>query len=264
MGARPIWHTMKRCDLYRLQHDRAGDPLMKTPGTVQTNRATSVELGPGNLDKLLKSYIWNGRPHIRLKDLWEYHNRYLYMPRLKNRDVLVRTVKSAIGGLVPGLFAYAEGWDEPKQEYKGLLIDNAASAIVTIDDASLLVRPDVARKFRPQPSLAETAPRSGSAAGEAPAPLATAQVTASRNTEKPQETQPTRFYGTVAISPDRPARDIRQVLEAIVEQLTTIPGSDVSIKLEINAEVPAGLDRNKVRTLVENANTLGFIDKDIS
>ena len=63
------------------------------------------------------------------------------------------------------------------------------------------------------------------------------------------------------ISPDRPARDIHQIVEAIVEQLTTIPGSDVSLKLEIDAEVASGLDRAKVRTLMENAATLGFIDK---
>jgi hypothetical protein len=36
---------------------------------------------------------------------------------------------------------------------------------------------------------------------------------------------------------------------------------DVSLKLEIDAEVRSGLDRSKVRTFLENANTLGFIDK---
>lgn len=65
------------------------------------------------------------------------------------------------------------------------------------------------------------------------------------------------------ISPERPARDIHQIVEAIVEQLTTIQGCDVSIRLEIDAEAPGGLDRAKVRTLLENATTLGFIDKSI-
>ena len=65
------------------------------------------------------------------------------------------------------------------------------------------------------------------------------------------------------ISADRPAREIHQVVEAIVEQLTTLPGADVSLKLEIDAEVPGGIDRAKVRTLIENATTLGFIDKKI-
>ena len=60
---------------------------------------------------------------------------------------------------------------------------------------------------------------------------------------------------------DRPARDIHQIVEAIIEQLTTLPGAEVSLRLEIDAEVPSGLDRGKVRTLLENANTLGFIDK---
>jgi hypothetical protein len=75
------------------------------------------------------------------------------------------------------------------------------------------------------------------------------------------EQQPTRFYGAVMISPERPARDIHQIVEAIIEQLTTLPGADVTIKLEIDAEVASGLDRAKVRTLVENATTLGFIEK---
>lgn len=63
------------------------------------------------------------------------------------------------------------------------------------------------------------------------------------------------------LSSDRPARDMHQIVEAIVEQLTTLPGAEVSLRLEIDAEVPSGLDRAKIRTLVENATTLGFIDK---
>ncbi|HEX2652070.1 MAG TPA: hypothetical protein VHN11_00270 [Xanthobacteraceae bacterium] len=66
------------------------------------------------------------------------------------------------------------------------------------------------------------------------------------------------------ISADRPARDIHQIVEAIFEQLTTLPGCEVSMKLEINAEVSSGLDRAKVRTLLENATTLNFIDKVVS
>jgi len=78
----------------------------------------------------------------------------------------------------------------------------------------------------------------------------------------PSEIKPTRFFGTVMISADRPAREIHQIVEAIVEQLTTIPGSQVSLKLEIDADVASGLDRAKVRTLTENANTLDFIDNE--
>lgn len=83
------------------------------------------------------------------------------------------------------------------------------------------------------------------------------------STTPPQEKRPTRFSGAVMISPERPARDIHQIIEAIVEQLTTLPGSQVKLRLEIEAEVPDGLERAKVRTLVENANTLGFVEKSL-
>jgi len=78
------------------------------------------------------------------------------------------------------------------------------------------------------------------------------------------DAQPKRFVGTVMLSADRPARDMHQIVEAIVEQLTTLPGAEVSLRLEIDAEVASGLDRAKVRTLLENASTLGFIDKAVN
>ena len=205
------------------------------------------ELGPARLDRELQKYIWNDKHHLSLSDLWEYLNRYTYLPRLKDRTVLVRAVASAISGMVPGPFAYAEGWDEAAQTYRGLTIDNAANVQVVIDNESIVVKPEIAEALRPAPQPIPPAP--------SPPP----------GDPQPPETEkdPTRFIGTVMISPDRPAREIHQIVEAVVEQLTTISGSEVSLKLEIDAEVPSGLDRAKVRTLIENANTLGFIEKTI-
>ena len=205
------------------------------------------ELGPARLDRELQKYIWNDKHHLSLRDLWEYLNRYTYLPRLKDRTVLVRAVASAITGMVPGPFAYAESWDETGQTYRGLAIDNAANVQVVIDNESIVVKPEIAEALRPAPQPIPPAP--------SPPP----------GDPQPPETEkdPTRFIGTVMISPDRPAREIHQIVEAVVEQLTTISGSEVSLKLEIDAEVPSGLDRAKVRTLIENANTLGFIEKTI-
>lgn len=110
------------------------------------------ELGPARLDRELRKYIWNGKPHLLLKDLWEYLNRYTYLPRIKNRAVLAKAVQSAIGGMLPGPFAYAERWDEAKQTYAGLEISGAASAQVVIDGDSVIIKPDVAEAHRPLPS----------------------------------------------------------------------------------------------------------------
>ena len=220
------------------------------------------ELGPARLDRELRKYIWNGKDHLFLKDLWEYMNRYTYLPRVENRSVLARAVQSAVGGMLPGPFAYAERWDEAGQSYVGLAISGEGRIQIVIDGDSVIVRPDVAEAHRPEP--AEGPVTQGGAApaegvGPAPAPDGDTQGEPAPDPEK----KPTRFAGAVMISADRPARDIHQIVEAIIEQLTTLPGADVSIRLEIDAEIPSGLDRNRVRTLIENATTLNFIDKAI-
>ena len=218
------------------------------------------ELGPARLDRELQKYIWNGKDHLFLKDLWEYLNRYTYLPRLKNRAVLAKTVQSAIGGMLPGPFAYAERWDETKQTYAGLAISGASHVQVVIDSDSIIVKPDVAEAHRPKPSpMPDDEGGTKPIVGGEPEPGPDDEREGGTSTT--DEKLPTRFVGTVMISAERPAREIHQIVEAIVEQLTTISGSDVSLKLEIDAEVPTGLDRAKVRTLTENATTLGFIDK---
>lgn len=203
------------------------------------------------------------KPHLLLKDLWEYLNRYTYLPRLKNQSVLVKAVQAAVSGMLPGPFAYAERWDEETQKYLGLLIEKASNPHVVIDRDSAIVKPDVAAAEIP-PSPADIAESAGTAS-ESTAGTGTADAgqNGTQAGGEEAEKRPTRFIGTVMISAERPARDMHQIVEAIVEQLTTIPGSDVSLKLEIDAEVATGLDRTKVRTLIENATTLGFIDKTV-
>jgi predicted AAA+ superfamily ATPase len=218
-----------------------------------------TELGPTRLDRDLQKYIWNGKPHLSLKDLREYLNRYIYLPRLKNQEVLIKAVQASVSGMIPGPFAYAERWDEKSDIYLGLAIERAANAAVVIDSDSVIVKPAVAEAHRPAP----VQPGSGGGT-EVPGektPETGTQPTGGTPQPPPAERKPTRFTGSVMISSERPAREIHQIVEAIVEQLTTIPGSSVKLKLEIDAEVPSGLDRAKVRTLVENANTLGFIEK---
>ena len=220
------------------------------------------ELGPTRLDRDLQRYIWNGKPHLLLKDLWEYLNRYTYLPRLKDQLVLVKAVQAAVTGMIPGPFAYAERWDDDAQKYLGLLIDKANNPHVVIDRDSVIIKPEIAEAHRPVPAT-ETAGGSNTGFGESESSAATtgAETGQSTGTVEEKEKLPTRFIGTVMISSDRPARDMHQIVEAIVEQLTTLPGSEVALKLEIDAEVAGGLDRAKVRTLIENATTLGFIDK---
>ena len=74
----------------------------------------------------------------------EYMARYLYLPRLRDEQVLLAAIQEGVASLTwqNETFAYAEGWDEQRQRYQGLRAGQAIRVIV--DDRSLLVKPDVA------------------------------------------------------------------------------------------------------------------------
>jgi len=230
------------------------------------DEALLPEIGPGRLNRELEKTIWADNPHLSLKDLWEYLNRYTYLPRLKNRETLVNAVKAAVSSK-SGPFAYAERWNADTGSYAGLVMENAPHAPVVLDSESLLVRPEVARSQPssiPTPGAEQPTPADagatvmGAASGGQPR-----QGVLGGESKAAAEPRLTRFQGTVMLSAERPVRDMSQIVEAVVQQLTTLPGADVSLKLEIDAEVATGLDRAKVRTLMENAATLGFIDRSI-
>ncbi len=236
--------------------------LVSASKMLVKNEKLLLELGPQRLDLDLQKYIWHGKPHLSLKDLWEHLNRFPYLPRLKSQDVLVKGVHLAISGMIPGPFAYAEGWDEKSQSYQGLVVEKASETVVVrIDDNSVIVAPESAEAHRPRPASAADRPGGETSSGDgvSPAGATIDKVTGATL----QERKLTRFRGTVMIPAERPAGKFQQIIEAIVAQLTTLPGSEVSLKFEIDAEVPGGLDPAKVRTLMENANTLNFIDKKI-
>jgi uncharacterized protein len=218
------------------------------------------EIGPVRLNRDLEKYIWQENPHLLLSDLWEYHNKFVYLPRLKDRPVLTKSISSAISQITAGPFAYAEGYVSDTNTYEGLIIEVGQTASVVIDTRSVIVRGEIAEQHRPEPT------KTIDALGEPGNP--DILIDGDQIDETPDDPSvdqlPTRFQGTVMLSSERPARDMHQVVEAIIEQLTTISGATVELKLEIDAEIPNGIEKAKVRTVMENANTLSFIDKEIS
>ena len=230
--------------------------LARASKKLVSDGALLAEIGPDNLNRNLTKYIWNDKEHLQLRDLWEYLNRYTYLPRLKGRETLIKAVQTAVSGMLPGPFGYAERFDEEHGKYIGLLIENSSTATIMIDNASVIVDPIIAEAKRPQPEvITPVGPVTTS-------PVVPGTIPPGPQPEPPAK-DPTRFQGTVFLSADRPARDMGQIVEAIIEQLSTMPGADVTLKLEIDAEVSSGLDRAKVRTLMENANTLNFTDKSV-
>lgn len=48
------------------------------------------------------------------------------------------------------------------------------------------------------------------------------------------------------------------IAEEVVQHLSTLPGAELEVVLEIQVRVAGGIDEATVRTVSENCNTLGF------
>ena len=58
----------------------------------------------------------------------------------------------------------------------------------------------------------------------------------------------------------RLGRDAGKIAEEVLQYLSTLPGAEVEVRLEIQVRVPGGVGDDVVRTVSENARTLRFLN----
>jgi predicted AAA+ superfamily ATPase len=199
--------------------------------------------------------LWRGNA-VSVRQLVEDFGRYLYLPRLQTPGILVNAIQSGLALLTweKDAFAYAESCDESVPRYRGLRY--GAQITVTEDDGGLLVRPDVARKQIDE----ETAPPTpvGVPDGVSASPRSATVIPVSEPVGPTQPPKPKRYHGTVVLDPARVGRDASRIADEVTTHLVGLVGSNVKITLEIDADIPAGVPDNVVRTVTENSRTLKF------
>jgi hypothetical protein len=189
--------------------------------------------------------------HVSTQQLWSYYAQYLYLPRLRDRSVLVGAIESGVASLSweQETFAYADAWDEASGRYLGLVA--GSGAMVHIDGASVVVKPEAARKQLDEEAPAQ--PLGGEEDGE---------VVGGDEPGEPASTvvdgKPRRFYGIVIVDPVRMSRDAGQVADEVVKHLAGLVDTDVEVRIEITAKSEDGFADDVVRTVTENAKTLKF------
>jgi len=216
-----------------------------------------MSLGPSRLRlELDRVPLWRG-DHVSIRQLVEDFARYLYLPRLKDCQVLLDSIRDGFGLLTweQDSFAYAEGYDEAGNRFRGLRVGQLV--FVKEDDTGLLVRPEVARRQ----IEAETV-QSGERPGEDTQPKTPSESGSplpEPETSGPVESpRPKRFHGSVSLDPARVGRDASRIADEVITHLVGLVGSSVRVSLEIEADIPSGAPDNVVRTVTENSRTLKF------
>ncbi len=197
------------------------------------------------LDKLK---LMDNRPHIGLKQLWEYFARYPYMPRLRDVQVFISAVQDGVTQTTwSETFAYAAAVDEAEGRYRGLLAGQAGS--ITVDSQSVLVRSDVA-KGQTDVSLGPP--------GWKPPVVPPGPGPQPPEPPRPPERRGKRFHGAKELDPMLLSSEAAKVAENVLQFLSSLPNASLCVTLEIEADLPDGVPEHNLRTILENARTLGF------
>jgi len=208
--------------------------------------------------------LWRGN-HVGVKQLAEDMAKYLYLPRLRDDDVLLAAIREGVAPrLIPSeTFAYAERWDDQKKRYVGLSVNRTIR--VLLEGESLVVKPDVAaaQLATDQAQQPGTGVTGGNGNGGKPP-----AVTPPPGTVTPpigpvvppivEPPKPRRFFGSVILDPIRLARDADRIAQEVVQHLSGMAGAEVKVTLEVHADIPDGVSPEMVRTITENCRTLRF------
>lgn len=203
---------------------------------------------PIHLRTKLKDLYWKaGQPAVEAMAFWEDTLRYLYLPRLKDRDVLIKAIQS--GAASRDFFGTAYGQREGA--FEGFQL---GSGHIQFDDTLLLIEPGEAAAYeeRSRPTPLPTQPQPGQ-----PEPVLTAPVSP---VPPPPVAQPRvrSFHGTAEVAPATAKMRLVQIAEELVAVLLSDPNGTVRVVVEVSAEFPEGVKDTVKRAVSENARSLGL------
>jgi predicted AAA+ superfamily ATPase len=229
-------------------------PLNTTSGSVtdelgrvcRDNELVIETWSPIHLRAKLKEFYWKGgKTAVGAMTFWEDSLKYLYLPRLKNRDTLAQAIRS--GATSRDFFGTAYGQDG--EAFEGFQLGGGS---VQFDDTLLLIEPEASKQY--EASIKE------------PDPVIVEPVVPDLDPLPPKPLPPLpskakSFHGSVQISPSAAKMRLVEIADEIIGVLAGDPNAALDITLEINAEFPAGVSDQIRRAVSENATSLAFKSK---
>ena len=251
---------------------------------LQQDEQLIDELGPRRLNMLLDEYgLWRDQPHISTQRVWEDLCSFLHLPRLRNRGVLIGAIKGAVTLLHNDLFAFARSLDKSGTNmiYRSLAIEGQSDLGITLDDKSLLVTLDAARaqcqcectcdcgcdfndcKCDGQCECQCGCGKDVCACGcicDCGCDQNGCKCDGQCECQCGCGVKPVyrRFFGSVPMNPERLIKDGGCIEEQVLSHLTSKPGVEVKVSLEIAVNLPDGIEEVEAEEIRQNCQNLNF------
>ena len=217
---------------------------------------------PANIRLVLRqklSGVWEAKGSISVGELWGLYTRYTFMPRLRDRSVLVNGIRGVLelDSWQSDGFALATSVDGDR--FEGLAIPGTGAGFGEITDATLLVVPE--RALAQQPPRREA----GGTADEAPDGRLAGRESRSGGGDAPgtsgKKDLALHFHGLLKIGRERYGKAFKDLQLEILPHLDD-PETELEITVEIQARRDGGFSEEKQRIVTENAQVLKFEQAD--
>ena len=248
MGSKPNWIG------YHLGAVDGNNPILKASRKLIAEEELLIEWSPRLLKtELDQKRLWKDQLELPIHQLWGYFTQYVYLPRLKNQEVLRQAIQKGLAS--KDFFGFARR--KTDDTYHGFLF-NQLGAQIWIDEQSLLIKPELARiilaqqdkeKAEKNKKLAEVSP-----VMEKPNPNPQT-IPKEKPMEKPKTTLK-RFNGIAKLDPERLIRDVSVISEEMIQLLQSLDQVELDIQLDMEIRVPKGIPDHLVRALKENGKQL--------
>lgn len=216
--------------------------------TCLENELVIAKWSPVHLRTRLRELYWKAdRPDVRAMTFWDDTLRYLYLPRLRNRDVFEQAVKTGV--VTRDFFGIAYG--RSGNTYEGFKL---GAASVQVDDTLLLIEPEAAGRYEvEQQQTIAPVPRPDDAKpddGVNPVP-----PTPDRRASEPG---PRSYHGTAEIKAATAKTKMVELAEEIIAVLCRDPHATVRVTVEILADFQYGAPPDIKRAVSENAASMSL------
>ena len=211
------------------------------------------------LDKL-NNFLWKDKNHIIVKDLVDWCQKYLYLPRISSSDVIINALqnnKAALSGETT--FYLAEKFDENSKRYSGLRHQSKSTYAPVLN--SLIVKNEIAEAQKEETPDTTKSPENNN--GEGTSGIIDPPV---KDPEMPPIDKPLipkNFRGTLKLDPTNASLKTSQFMSEVMSHLQALPGSEIDITLDINVKNENGIDKETARIILENSITLKLDNPEI-
>ena len=211
-----------------------------------------TKIAPEILGEKLQQYVWSNtayEDHIDMDRLWELMAQNVYMPRLKDRDVLATCLRD---GITAGTFGYARAYQDDdyrdfrfEEQIGGLRIPKGTTAVLINPEFAKLLKEEQEKQKKPE------RPKPGSEHDKKPDIDQGGVIV-----EPPKPRGPTHVVVTKALQLELPFAEDIDIIQDEIARTLQADGGSVKVEITITADKSDGFSENTTRAVKQNSEHL--------